>query len=78
MDTEQRLIELIYENIPDAPKGIGASHRFLEDLDLDSLELFQVIAVAEEEFRCELGDVCLKDCQTVGKLAQYLEENGER
>lgn len=78
MNAEQRLIELIYDNIPDAPKNIGPSCRFLEDLGLDSLELFQVIIEAEEEFHCELEDECLKECQTVGQLAQYLETRGKR
>ena len=76
MDTQERIIRIIRENIPYAPKDIDATSRFLEDIQMDSLELFQLVALAEDEFHCTITDEFLEECRTVEELAKYLDEQG--
>ena len=53
---------------------ITAATKF-DDLDLDSLDVFQVIIDVEDEFDIELPDTLFN---TVGELAEYIDANKVR
>lgn len=60
------------------PSGILPEHRFLQDLNLDSLDM--VVLVCELERVCEvtIPEDDLYALTTVGELAEYLEKSGIR
>jgi len=53
---------------PDDP--ITAETRLLDDLALDSLQTFEMIALLEDHFRLTLSIDVMSDAQTVGDVAR--------
>ena len=47
---------------------------FFMDLGLDSFDLVQIICEIEDEFDVEIPDKVLKNFNTVGDVANYLEK----
>ena len=48
---------------------------FEDDLGADSLDVFQIIMGIEEEFDIEIPDRAIRDLQTIGNIADYLESH---
>ena len=78
MGIEEKIIELIRENVPDLPEEIKTTDSFLTDLGFDSLEIYQVIAVVEDEFRCVISDEALETFQTLQDLIDFVETAVEK
>ncbi|MBQ0028310.1 MAG: acyl carrier protein [Lachnospiraceae bacterium] len=53
---------------------ITAETRFKEDLDADSLDLFDMVMEFEDEFGIEISSEDLENITTVGALLKYIEE----
>jgi acyl carrier protein len=53
---------------PDAP--VTADTRLVDDLALDSLQSFELVAVLEDQYRLSLSIEVLQDVRTVGDVAR--------
>ncbi len=49
---------------------------FKEDLEADSLDIFELIMALEEEFNVEIPSEDLESLDTVGDVINYLKEHG--
>lgn len=55
---------------------IAESTSFKDDLDADSLDLFEMVMALEEEFGIEIPSEDLEKLVTVGDVLDYLKDNG--
>ena len=56
--------------------SITAESRFKEDLEADSLDLFELVMSLEEEYDVEIPSEDLEKILTVGDVIKYLEDKG--
>jgi acyl carrier protein len=48
---------------------------FVDDLDVDSLSMVEVVVAAEEKFGVRIPDDEVKNLKTVGDAVSYIEQN---
>ena len=70
----EKLIALIEEKLNVEGKTITAESRFKEDLEADSLDLFELVMALEETYEIEIPSEQLESFTTVGSVAEYLKE----
>ncbi|WP_291797668.1 phosphopantetheine-binding protein [Lutibacter sp.] len=56
MDIEDRILFIIKEHLYLADKSIVGTDDIIDDLGADSLDLFELVMVMEEEFDLEIAD----------------------
>lgn len=61
-------------NIPE--EEIREDSNFKEDLDVDSLDLFEMIMTLEDEFHVEIGSDDLESLATVKDVMDYMKAKG--
>jgi acyl carrier protein len=49
---------------------------FVDDLDIDSLSMVEVVVAAEEKFDVKIPDDDVKNLKTVGDAVSYIEKAG--
>lgn len=69
----EKIVTLLKANIPDIPETISPDDRFLEDLNLCSLDFFYIMMLIEEEMNYVITDAKLRELRTVGELVRLLE-----
>ncbi len=72
----EKLKEMIAEQLSIDEDGIAMETRFKEDLDADSLDLFELVMALEEEYDIEIPSEELESLTTVGSIVDYLKEHG--
>tara|TARA_B100001248_G_scaffold262737_1_gene262071 strand:- start:81430 stop:81690 length:261 start_codon:yes stop_codon:yes gene_type:complete len=74
---EQRVKEIIANQLSVNEEQITAEASFLDDLGADSLDTVELIMAFEDEFKDELGGEIpeseAEQMQTVGQVIQYIE-----
>ncbi len=80
MATEQEILsglaEIVNEvaGVPTADVQLDKS--FIDDLDIDSLSMVEVVVAAEEKFDVKIPDDDVKDLSTVGDAVSYIAKAG--
>lgn len=69
----ERLRDLISEKLGVEPDDITMESSFADDLEADSIALFELIMAIEEEFDIEVEDESIENISTVGDIVNYLE-----
>lgn len=72
----EKLKAMIEEQLNADPATITPETRFKEDLEADSLDLFELIMSMEEEFGVEIPSEDLEGLLTVQNVMDYLEGKG--
>ena len=72
---EDRVKEIIVEQLGVSPDQVKAEARFIDDLGADSLDTVELIMALEEEFGVEIPDEDAEKMVTVGDAMNYLKEN---
>ena len=49
----------------------------LDDLNVDSLDVFEVVMSLEEKFEIEISNEDIEDIKTVGDIVKYIEKKVE-
>ena len=70
----ERIKELVAEKVGVDPEDISMETSFADDLDADSLTLFELVMAIEDEFDIEVDDESIEKIETVGDIVKYLEE----
>ena len=70
----EKITEIIEEKLGLDGVEITAETRFKEDLNADSLDLFDMVMEFEEEFGIEIPSEDLENIISVGALIDYIEE----
>lgn len=72
----EKLKEIIADQLNVDAAGVTAESRFKEDLEADSLDLFELVMSLEEEYGVEIPSEDLEKILTVGDVIKYLEDKG--
>lgn len=73
----EKVKEMIVEQLSVDEDAVTLEARFKEDLDADSLDLFEMVMAAEEEYGIEIPSEDLEGIATVGDFVKYLEAHAE-
>ena len=74
MDTVLEIIQDCCEEVD--PSLITEESRFLDDLELSSLDFFSLISEIESEFNIHITELEIQRLVTVGDLLLVLQEKG--
>ncbi|HON06606.1 MAG TPA: acyl carrier protein [Verrucomicrobiota bacterium] len=75
---EQRVKEIIVEQLGVKPEQVTPEAKFIEDLGADSLDTVELVMALEEEFGNEIPDEEAEKLQSVGDVIKYIEENSKK
>ena len=68
----KKIQQIVGEQLGKDPNGIKAETNFREELQADSLDLFQIINDIEDEFDIKIEN--LEDIVTIGDAVNFVEE----
>ena len=72
----ERVKEIIEEQLNIEGVEITEETRFKEDLDADSLDLFELVDAFQDEYGVEIPAEDLEQITTVGSIIKYLQDKG--
>ena len=72
----EKLKEIIADKLSAEVSEITEETRFKEDLQADSLDLFELVMAIEEEFDTSIPSEDLENIATVGDVLEYMKEHG--
>jgi acyl carrier protein len=76
-DVERKVIDLIAEVLVDVNKeNIQLDSKIVEDLGAESLDIYDMIALLEDEFGLEITDEEVEKIQTVKDVASFIKAAG--
>ncbi len=76
MALEDKVKEIIVEQLGVNPEQVKPEASFIEDLGADSLDTVELVMAFEEEFGAEIPDEDAEKLTTVGAVINYLKEKG--
>ena len=77
MSVEERVKEIIVENLGVDGEKVTVDASFVEDLGADSLDTVELVMAFEEEFDIEIPDEDAEKLTTVGDAVAYLDNKTE-
>ncbi len=72
---EERVKEIICEQLGVEEKEVAPQAKFIEDLGADSLDTVELVMAFEEEFDLEIPDEDAEKITTVGDAIQYIKDS---
>lgn len=72
----EKIAEIVKEQLNVGDVEITEKTSFKEDLEADSLDLFELIMALEEEYSVEIDSGELENITTVGAVIEYLKNKG--
>ena len=73
---EERVKEIICEQLGVEENEVAPNAKFIEDLGADSLDTVELVMAFEEEFDLEIPDEDAEKITTVGDAIQYIKDSG--
>jgi len=70
---EQRVIEIVCENLGVNKEQVTRNTSFTEDVGADSLDIVELVMELEEEFEITIPDEQAEKIKTVGEAIDYIE-----
>ena len=71
--TEERVIEIVCENLGVNKEQVTRSTSFTEDVGADSLDIVELVMELEEEFEITIPDEQAEKIKTVGEAIDYID-----
>jgi acyl carrier protein len=75
MDVEQRVKEIIVEQLGVGESEVIPEAKFIDDLGADSLDLVELVMALEEEYGAEISDEEAEKIVTVGDAYEYIKSH---
>ncbi len=72
----EKMRKILAEQLDYDEEKITLETRFKEDLEADSLDLFEMVMSLEEEYAMEFPAEDLENLKTVGDVITYLQSKG--
>ena len=72
----EKMKEIIEEQLGVSEDEVTLEASFKDDLDADSLDLFELVMALEEEYDVEIPSDDLTELNTVGDVINYLKDKG--
>lgn len=69
----EKLQEIVADKLGVEAADVKAESRFKEDLEADSLDLFEVVMALEDEFGVAISNEDVETIKTVGDAVKYIE-----
>jgi acyl carrier protein len=73
--TEQKVKEIIAEQLGVKIEQVTPEAKFIEDLGADSLDTVELVMALEEEFGQDIPDEEAEKLQSVGDVIKYIEDS---
>lgn len=73
----EKIREIAAENLNLDLAVVTATAKFKEDLEIDSLDLFELAMALEEEFGIEIPSEDLEHLTCIEEVAKYIEDHQE-
>jgi acyl carrier protein len=78
MSVEDRVKDIISEQLGVKKEEIKQESSFIDDLGADSLDTVEVVMALEEEFGVEIPDEDAEKITTVGEAVKYIETKAKK
>ena len=75
---EQRIKDIIVEQLGVNSDQVTPDAKFIEDLGADSLDTVELVMALEEEFGNEIPDEQAEKLQSVGDVIKYIEDTQQK
>ena len=75
MEIQSKVINIVSEAANVEAANIKAETSFVDDLNLDSLDMVEMMMKMEEEFGIEIPEEKTEELKTIGEVAEYLKAN---
>lgn len=75
MSVEQRVIDIVADQLGVEKEKIKSESNFVNDLGADSLDTVELVMELEEEFDISIPDDAAEKIQTVGEAIKHIESN---
>ena len=74
MSVEQKVIEIIIDQLGVDEKQVNSEASFIDDLGADSLDTVELVMALEEEFDIEIPDEDAEKISTVQNAVDYIKD----
>lgn len=71
----EEIMELVAESLGANIEELTEETSFMEDLNADSLDLFEMVMELEDKFGVKIPSEDLENIKTIGDVKQYIEEH---
>jgi len=78
MSVEERVKELIVEQLGVEASQVTERAKFVDDLGADSLDTVELVMALEEEFSIEIPDEDAEKITSVGDAIKYINEHADK
>lgn len=75
MSTEERVIQIVSDQLEVPTEEITRESNFIDDLKADSLDIVELVMEFEEEFSVSVAEDDYDKIRTVGDAIDYIEEH---
>jgi len=75
MSTDDRVKQIVCEQLGVSPEEVKSSASFIDDLGADSLDTVELVMAFEEEFDIEIPDEEAEAIATVQNAIDYINNN---
>lgn len=75
MEIQEKVIAIVSEAANVETANIKAETSFVDDLNLDSLDMVEMMMKMEEEFGVEIPEEKTEDLKTINDVMDYLKNN---
>ncbi len=75
MSVENKVKEIVAEQLNVEMSELELNKSFLNDLGADSLDIVELVMAMEEEFELEIPDEDAEKIQTVGDAVKYITDH---
>ena len=75
---EQKVKDIIVEQLGVNPDQVTPDAKFIEDLGADSLDTVELVMALEEEFGQEIPDEEAEKLQSVGDVIKYIDDTRQK
>jgi len=78
LSIEEKVKNIIVEQLGVTPEQVTPQASFIEDLGADSLDTVELVMAFEEEFSVEVPDEDAEKLLSVGDVIKYIEEHSQK
>ena len=78
MSIEQRVKQIIVEQLSVNESEVTPEAKFVDDLGADSLDLVELVMALEEEYNMEISDEDAEKIQSVGDAFAYIKSHSTK
>jgi acyl carrier protein len=75
MEVQDKVIKIVSEATKVEAANIKAETNFIDDLNLDSLDMVEMMMKMEEEFGVEIPEDKTEDLKTISDVTSFLKDN---